>query len=48
MDSGTDTLGQQIFFEPTYDSTPAAMVVDTYALFDMMLKIEDGVMSAHF
>ena len=48
MDSGSDTLSQQIFFEPTYDSSPAAMVCDTYAHFDMMLRIENGVMSAHF
>ena len=49
MDSGTDSLGQNIFFEPVYaDNTPAAQRVDSWAHFDMMLKLEDGVMSAHF
>ena len=48
MDSGTDTLGQQIFFEATYDALPAAVVCDCYAMYDLMLRIQDGVMSAHF
>ena len=48
IDSGTDSQGQNIFFEPVYSAnTPAAQRVDSWAFYDLLLKVEDGIMSAH-
>ena len=47
-ESGVNTLGSQIFFEGTYDSTPAASRVDAYCNFSARLELVNGLYQMRF
>jgi hypothetical protein len=47
--SGVSTLGQNVFFEATYDVTSApAALVDAFACYDVLYTLQDGVLTAQF
>ncbi len=46
--SGISTLGQNIFYNPEYASTPVAATLDAFANFDILFTISEGTMTAQF
>jgi hypothetical protein len=47
--SGVSTLGQNVFFEATYNaSSSEANTVDAFAAYDVLYTLQDGVLTAQF
>ena len=48
LQSGTNTLGSNICLDLTYIAQPDDVTVNIFALFDVMLNINNGIMTATF
>lgn len=48
VESGINTLNQNVYFNPTYDTITAAMHISVFSVFDILVTVEGGLMSAKF
>ena len=48
IESGLNTLGQNLFFNGTYDSIPGAYKFNFISVFDTLITVEGGIMQVKF
>ncbi len=48
VESGLNTLNQNVYFNPTFDTITGAMHISFFSVFDILVTVEGGLMSAKF